>query len=360
MTRFDFEHDPDAVHGGDLTGASRHYGVPLEDWIDLSTGISPFAYPFEPLEPAVYQRLPYPDPALPAIAAEYYGNDQMLPTPGSQAVIQALPETLPSAPVLVPDIGYREHARQWRGAGQTCHPYPALDAARTREAIDQALWRDNDRHLVIIQPNNPTGQGVEPAQLLNWARCLAKGRYLIVDEAFIDTDPDRSVLPAHFVGDNIIVLRSFGKFFGLAGIRLGFVFAAPGVRRRLEHRIGPWSVNGPAQSIARQALADRPWQSDVRTIIRESARWMADTVNPMMTRQGADWSVHEALFSTYRLPRVQAERLQERLGRQGILIRLIELEGAYRLVRIGRIDPADSTAATRLRDIIDTMTQGPL
>lgn len=337
--------DHPTLHGGDLVAASRHYGIPVDDWIDLSTGISPFAYPFSAPPASAFRRLPYPDPQLSECAARYYGTPNLITTAGSQPVIQALPGLLPEAPVWVPDIGYREHAQQWAKAGRLCRSYPAHSAKAMISALDMALTADRHSHLVIINPNNPSGVRLPPEQLRTWADRLAPGHYLIIDEAFVDAEPELSVLPEHR-RENMIVLRSFGKFFGLAGLRLGFAAAPDALRADLSEALGLWSVNGPAQAIACEALADQAWQAEARTRLQATADLMCELLMPLSNRFDAP-AVHTPLFSSLRLPRAEAEKLQGHFAHAGILLRVIHVDDRHSLVRMGRFDPDNAAERGR-------------
>ena len=344
-------------HGGDLFSASRRYGIPVEEWLDLSTGISPFSYPTGDIPPSAYQRLPYSDPQLPECAASYYGNNQLLAVPGSQPVIQLLPKLLPEAPLLAPALGYQEYVLQWRRVGGQIDTYPSMNLTETKAFLDQALAQNNRCHLLIINPNNPTGLRFSPDQLQNWAGRLAKDCYLIVDEAFIDTHPGQSVLPDHF-DDSMIVLRSFGKFFGLAGVRLGFVFAKAEIRAAIENAIGIWALNGPAQSIAIKALDDIEWQKSAHERIREAAEWGRQQLEPLMNSLDVSWSVHAPLFSSYRLPAPMALELQAFYARQGVLVRSILMDQNHSLLRIGRLDPDDVWATLKFQRANLSLTRG--
>ena len=166
-------------HGGNLRAAARRYG--RDDWIDLSTGINPWGYPVPPLAADAWHRLPEPDPALVEAACRYYGASPLLPVAGTQAAIQALPRLRPPSRVTVSAPSYAEHAHHWGRHGHTLRrsSYAALDSAV-----------DDSDVLVVCNPNNPTGETVAPAQLLDWAARLARrGGWLIVDEAFGDTAP---------------------------------------------------------------------------------------------------------------------------------------------------------------------------
>jgi len=240
-------------HGGNLRDAAKRFG--RDDWVDLSTGINPHWYPAPTLEGNAWHRLPEPDPALTAAAEAFYGAPRMLPVAGTQAAIQTLPRLRKPSRVAVSAPSYAEHAHHWAGHGHTLTltPYDELEAAVAHNDV-----------VVMVNPNNPTGATVPATQLLQWAGQLAaRGGWLVVDEAFGDTAQHNSVA-AHTARPGLIVLRSVGKFFGLAGIRLGFVAAHEDLLRDLADLLGPWTISGPAQQIALAALTDTAWQAGTR------------------------------------------------------------------------------------------------
>lgn len=247
-------------HGGNLHDAVRRYGRPREDWLDLSSGINPHPYPAPALAADAWHRLPETDAVLLQAAEEYYGASPLLAVAGTQAAIQALPRLRGPSRVIVPSIAYAEHAHHWKRNG---HAVCELPYAELATAID-----DCDV-MVVCNPNNPTGESIAPTILHDWARRLAaRGGWLIVDEAFGDVTPELSVAASATV-PGLIVLRSVGKFFGLAGLRLGFVAAEAGLLERLRDMLGPWAVSGPAQQIGAAALRDTAWQSQMRERLRE-------------------------------------------------------------------------------------------
>jgi len=302
-------------HGGNLREAQRRYGG--EGWIDLSTGINPVGYPAPPVPPDAWHRLPEADPALVDAACAYYGAPALLPVAGTQAAIQALPRLRPPSRVTVAAPSYAEHAHHWSRHGHSLRQlgYPMLDDA----------VKDSDV-VVVCNPNNPTGEAVPPEVLLRWAFELApRGGWLVVDEAFGDTASALSVA-AHAGQPGLIVLRSVGKFFGLAGLRLGFVAAEAPLLAALADLLGPWAVSGPAQHIALAALRDTGWQRDTRErLARDGARLRSLLADHGIQASGTP------LFHWW--PEDRPEDFHEHMARHAIWVRLFRQ--AARGVRLG-------------------------
>ncbi|UPG86146.1 threonine-phosphate decarboxylase CobD [Luteibacter aegosomatis] len=310
-------------HGGRLARAARRYGIPREHWLDLSTGVSPHAWPVPPPPPDAWHRLPEDEDGLLDAARAYYGVEHLLPVAGSQAAIQALPWLRAPCRVGVVDPGYAEHAHAWRVAGHDVTPLPM-----------HALLAEADRFdvVLLISPNNPTGERASPSLA---PRLAAAGRWLVVDEAFADTR-DASFLQD--VGrEGIIVLRSIGKFFGLAGARAGFVAAWPALLGALAERLGPWTLAGPSRVAVAQALRDRPWQDHMRPRLREESAALA----ALLARTGLPPSGSTDLF--HYVMHTDAFRLHDALARRGILVRLFDDPPA---LRFGL--PPDAAAFARL------------
>ncbi|MEI2431248.1 threonine-phosphate decarboxylase CobD [Lysobacter yananisis] len=302
-------------HGGRLLRAAQRYGIPAADWLDLSTGINPQAWPVPEIPARAWQRLPEDDDGLAEIAAAYYGAPQTLPVAGSQAAIQALPELRSPARVGVIAPGYAEHAHAWRRAGHAVETLPAHELLAQRGRLDA---------VVLIHPNNPGGERFEREALLALHQDLAaRGGWLLIDEAFMDATPERS-LCGESARDGLIVLRSAGKFFGLAGARAGFVCAAPALLAALRERLGPWTLTGPARHVLRHALADRDWQRRMRAQLQTQAERLA----AMLRAHGLAPSGGSAFFQWRRDPR--AEQLHEALARRAILTRLFEQPASLR------------------------------
>jgi len=321
-------------HGGNLRDAALRFG--RDDWIDLSTGINPHWYPAPALPADAWHRLPEADPELAAAAAAYYGAPLMLPVAGTQAAIQALPRLRKPSRVTVSAPSYAEHAHHWSDHGHTLTqtPYAELDAAVAHSDV-----------MVVINPNNPTGAVVPAAQLLRWADQLAaRGGWLVVDEAFGDTDQHNSIA-AHSGRPGLIVLRSIGKFFGLAGIRLGFVAAHPELLRGLADLLGPWTISGPAQHIALAALRDQAWQAGTLRQLHASGM----RLRAQLAAQGIE-SSGTPLFQWWPEPR--AEEFWRHMAERGIWIRLFK--HAARGVRLGL--PPDEAGWLRLQTALTEWT----
>lgn len=315
-------------HGGRLQRAAHEYGIPAEQWLDLSTGVSPYAWPVPPLPASAWHRLPEDDDGLIDVARAYYGQASLLPVAGSQAAIQALPSLRERSRVAVLDPGYAEHAHAWQRAGH-----------KVERAAADALFARAARYdvVVLIHPNNPGGERFELDALLALHATLARrGGWLVVDEAFIDATPERSLCAAHAL-PGLIVLRSVGKFFGLAGARAGFVCAEPALLVALRERLGPWTLSGPARHVLKLALADTDWQSAQRErLCATSARLSA-----LLTRHGLAPDAGCAFFHWRRDERATA--LQRALARQGVLVRRFEQPHS---LRFGL--PGDDAAFARL------------
>ena len=312
-------------HGGRLRRAAEAYGIPLADWLDLSTGINPQGYPVPPVPADAWLRLPEDDDGLEAAAANYYGSAHLLPVAGSQPAIQLLPAVLRGARVSLLAPCYAEHAHAWRERRAVAVGADAIEAAVARSDI-----------VVLVQPNNPTGVHFGRERLLEWHTRLARrGGWLVVDEAFIDTTPAQSLVPLAGA-DGLVVLRSVGKFFGLAGARVGFVFAPGSVRAALAERLGPWTLAGPARWAARHALADRAWQTQARAALLTAG----ERLQALLETHGLP-ACGPALFKLVATP--DAARLHAAFARRGILLRLFETPQA---VRFGL--PSDEAGWARL------------
>ncbi|MDS7598231.1 threonine-phosphate decarboxylase CobD [Agrobacterium tumefaciens] len=305
---------PAIRHGGNLGRARRMFPRAPEPWIDLSTGINPHSYPHSPIPASAFARLPEPDTLheLKRRAAASFAApsaDHIAASPGTQMLMPllaqlALDRGARRGGVLAP--AYAEHARTARMAG-----LPVTEV----ENIDDLFACD---YAIVVNPNNPDGRVMDRAMLLALATSMKeKGGLLVVDEAFIETGCAES-LASSAGHDALIVLRSFGKFYGMAGVRLGFAVSSPEIAADLEARLGPWAISGPALHIAREALADRSWQDVMRLRLRDDA----GRINMLLQRAGLQVVGGTTLFRLVRDSR--AARLFEHLGRHGILVRIFD------------------------------------
>lgn len=310
-------------HGGRLHQAAQQYGVPLPDWLDLSTGINPTGWPVPAIPSECWQRLPEDEDALLPAAQTYYQNKSLLAVAGSQAAIQTLPLLKPAGRVGVFHPAYAEHAANWQKAG---HQLLRVDQSN----IDRQL--DSLDVLIVINPNNPSGQLWERSKLLAWhARLIQHGGWLIVDEAFIDGLPEFS-LSALPVKPGLIILRSLGKFFGLAGVRCGFVIGEQPLLAGLSEHLGPWSISHPGRYVAAKALSDSLWQQQTANQLIVQSR------NLKQLLIDADWHPSGGSHLFQWLKFRQAAELHDLLAKQGILTRLFQDPSS---LRIG-LPPAES------------------
>jgi len=295
-------------HGGRIRRAATQYGIPPSEWLDLSTGISPFSWIDEhsaALPRQAWTRLPEDDDELAQAAAHYYGREALL-VAGSQAAISHLPRMRSRCRVGILTPGYNEHAHAWRNAGHDVVDISGEDCERVIAALDV---------LVLINPNNPSGGVFQRSELLRWHANLAeRDGWLIVDEAFIDATPDLSVVESAARG--LIVLRSLGKFFGLAGLRVGCVFTDSSTRSALADRLGPWPIAGSSRHIAALALRDSDWQVRQRERLQAAGARLA----VLLHEHGLPPLGGCALFQWSCTPR--AATIHARLAAEGILTRL--------------------------------------
>jgi len=301
--------DEPLPHGGDLGAARRLFPDATEPFIDLSTGINPNSYPLPPLPAELFARLP--DAAatarLATAAATSYGAPSaahVVPAPGTQGLLGLVAGLVRRGRAAILTPTYNEHARAARLAGHS--------VIETRES---AALGDADL-AIVTNPNSPDGRLIEREALLAVAAKLrARGGVLVVDEAFMDVGPPGFSLAGDVGRGNLVVLRSFGKFFGLAGIRLGFALLDRPSAVRLAAMLGPWAVSGPALAIGAAALADTAWIEATRhRLLQASGRLDAILIGAGLGIPGGT-----ALFRLVRTPAAAA--LFQHLGRAGILVR---------------------------------------
>lgn len=303
-------------HGGRLRAAALRYGIPESDWLELSTGINPNGWPVPTLPAEIWQRLPQDDDGLLVAAQEYYGTTELLAVAGSQAAIQALPTLRKHSRVALLATSYAEHAHAWQRQG---HEVVGVSA-------DEILQIEADVK-VIVNPNNPTGKLFSREELLELhARQSAHGGWLLVDEAFMDATPEHG-LASLSPRPGLIVLRSLGKFFGLAGARVGFVLAEPILLRELAEALGPWPIAAPSRHVAMLALRDRDWQYATRASLPKASQRLA----ALLSAHGLVPDGGSTLFQW--LCCENAASVHEQLAQQGVLTRLFERSLRFGLPR---------------------------
>lgn len=323
-------------HGGGLFAASRLFGGAPSDWLDLSTGVNPAPAPMPAIPPHVWNRLPDDDlmNEACAAAARYFDlppGKTPLAAPGSQSIIQHL-GLLGPGKVAIMGPTYAEYERSFVNSGNPVVFAPSLDALA-----------GDERFVVVVNPNNPDGRTYEPRQLETLATDLAsRDGCLIVDEAFCDLTPELSMAPYASTTDGVVVLRSFGKFFGLAGLRLGFVIADRLVLHRFREAFGPWAVSGPALAIANAVYSDAELLHRIRSDIRQLRAKLGETLNTcgLETVGGTD------LFALVRSQ--NAHRLYENLCRRHILVRKFDYQPDW--LRFGL--PRDEAERRRLHSAL--------
>ncbi len=296
-------------HGGDLAAARRLFPTAPEPFVDLSTGINPNPYPLPALGAALFARLPEAAAGgrLATVAASAYGAPaaaNVVAAPGTQILLPLVAGLVQPGRAVVLSPTYNEHARAARLAGHS-----------VTEAREIGALADADL-AVVGNPNSPDGRLIDRDTLLAVAGKLRlRGGVLVVDEAFMDVGPRDASLAGEVARGNVVVLRSFGKFFGLAGIRLGFAVLDRVPAARLAASLGPWAVSGPALAIGTAALADAAWIEQTRSRLSQaSQRLDAILIGAGLVVEGGT-----ALFRLARTP--QANALFHHLGRAGILVR---------------------------------------
>ena len=330
-----------AHHGGRLGAARAAYSDAPQPWIDLSTGINPKSYPAPRARGATLNRLPDTGELsrLEAVAAAAFGvgdPQRVVATGGTEAALRLLPYVLGQKVAVVAGPTYGSHADGWERAGVPSRVVP--DSQLEDSIADQTA-------LVVVNPNNPDGRIVSRERLRRLHDAVgARGGVLVVDEAFAEVTPESSV--ADLAGSNeaqrLVVLRSFGKFFGLAGLRLGFVVGAPEPMARIRSMIGDWPVSVDALAAGLAAYADRGWAERTRVQLARSAR----RLDELLTRYGFEVVGGTSL---YRLVRAGDAPVRfERLASAGILTRPFRHDSS--LLRFGL--PGTGDAWRRLNDVL--------
>lgn len=300
------------AHGGGLIAARAMFPMAPEPWIDLSTGINPLPYPVPNLRPEVYHRLPEPEEVrqLEAVAARAYGvadSCTVVAAPGTQVLISLLPRLLQQDAVAIVGPTYAEHAAAWAAGGSAVRIVDGINALGAERAV------------VLCNPNNPDGRLFRDAELAQLAGRLS---LLVVDEAFADLE-EAGLSLAPILPANAVVLRSFGKTYGLAGLRLGFAIAAPALAQAIRTALGPWAVSGAAIEIGKAALADGDWL--VGAMARGASS--ASRLDILLRKAGLRAIGGTRLFRLAQA--ADAAAVFDRLGQAGIFVRRFEAKPTW-------------------------------
>ena len=280
-------------HGGGLDAAIAKYGGSRGEWLDLSTGINPVPYPMPTLPKDAWTALP--DEAaferLYALARRLWNvpdEAAIIGATGASAIIAALPRVIPKGEVCIPGPTYNEHGAAFAASGWR-------------------LGQDPSHALVAVHPNNPDGH--------IWKVSDFEAAYTVIDESFCDIAPDQSLI--HLASrPGTVVLKSFGKFWGLAGLRLGFAIGDPAIITKLTDLLGPWQISGPALAIGAEALADPAWADETRQRLdRDTAR-----LDALLTKNGAELVGGTTLFRLYKVE--DAKAAQDRLAKHYVWSRV--------------------------------------
>ncbi|MGY2734056.1 aminotransferase class I/II-fold pyridoxal phosphate-dependent enzyme [Sphingomonas sp. UYP23] len=316
------------IHGGRIDAAAARYPAAPVPWLDLSTGINPNGYDPAALTLADLYALPSPSrlATLERAAAAAFGMTygSIAAVPGSEIGLRLLSTMGLPGPTCVVVPSYDSHAAA----------FPAATPV-ARDALAGAEWRS----ALLANPNNPDGRLIAPEMLLALARSrAAEGGWLVIDEAFADCVMGASVLPLLREDDPVLVFRSFGKFYGLAGVRLGFVCGPEAIVARYRERLGSWPVSSAAIELGIAAYRDVVWQAATRNELTAAAV----ALDQVLRRHGLAPRGDCPLFRLVETP--AAADLFERLAAAGILTRPFDYAPDW--LRIGL--PGSAAALARL------------
>ncbi|MEM5491569.1 threonine-phosphate decarboxylase CobD [Hoeflea sp. AS16] len=329
------------AHGGALSEAMARHGGTASEWLDLSTGISPFSLPLPEIPADVWRRLPEQSEVqrVCELAMQHYGASVVpIAVPGTQAAIQLLPFLTPNASeVAIVSPTYGEYERAYQRMDMAIDPIDALHGATvTRASV-----------AILANPNNPDGRETPRDDIFGFARAQ-RHRLVVVDEAFADMRQDLAMVGAAGMEPNLVVMRSFGKFFGLAGLRLGFVFAEAELAKILRERLGPWAVSGPALAIASHAFSRLDLVNELRTKLDKAHAMTRSALSMARVRIVGE----TALF--FYCDVGDGAAVREFLASHKVLVRAFDHSPSR--IRIGLVP--DELSAVRLRETL--RLAGPL
>ena len=324
-------------HGGALDRAIATFGGRKADWLDLSTGINPNPYPVPKIPDELWQRLPdenLMDDCL-AAARTYYGvpsEGNLVAAPGTQALIQLLPRATQAKKVWIVGPTYNEYERVF---GSLAEVIVSTELPRTVDDIDL---------IIVGSPNNPDVRVCDCAEVSALGRIIhTRGGFVLIDAAFCDVLSSDEAPPAALSdADGVVIFRSFGKFFGLAGLRLGFAVGGENVLNRFRTALGPWAVSGPALFVGAKALRDQAWINAARS--RLSGKRAC--VENLLCQNGLTIVGATDLFVTTSQP--SSALLAKSLAQRNILVRTFDYNPDW--IRFGL--PAEHTDFARLEKVL--------
>ncbi|NKB26221.1 MAG: aminotransferase class I/II-fold pyridoxal phosphate-dependent enzyme [Rhodobacteraceae bacterium] len=298
-------------HGGGIDAMIAQYGGTRANWLDLSTGINPVPYPLPDLPADAWTALPdrHAFAGFETAARRFWSvpdHAAVLAAPGASALIARIPALLPKGSVLIRSDTYNEHAAAFAGTG-----WDVVQSGRAEARV-------------VVHPNNPTGERWDGADE-DWGQ----RPLVVIDESFCDEALGESLI--HRAGPGVIVLKSIGKFWGLAGLRLGAAVGDPALLARLADWLGPWQTSGPALAIGTAALSDRDWAKATRRKLAEEAA----TLDTAILAKGARSLGGTSLFRLYEVP--DAADWQSELAKSKVLIRCFAYAPTW--LRIGLPHP---------------------
>lgn len=298
-------------HGGALDEAIKLYGGTANEWLDLSTGINPYHYPIDNVSVNSWTQLPQNSALdgllLSASAAYNCAVQNIMAANGTQILIENLPKIFDKSTVAILSPTYEEHAHNWRKLGHNVILTDDITIAKTAD------------HLIMVNPNNPDGKLYSTPETKKLQEYFAaKNGYLIIDEAFMDLTSDVS-LAGEIGTDGLIILRSFGKFFGLAGMRIGFMLAPVEMVAKMQNMLGLWNIAGMALEVATTALKDMKWQAEMRHTLADDMREM----HRILQRNGFSIIGSTNLFCLVSIPNeeISAHKYFDKLASHHILTR---------------------------------------
>jgi threonine-phosphate decarboxylase len=272
------------AHGGDVAAIARRYGVDPAALVDFSSNADPYGTPARVVS-ALYalaqskdELSQYPEPTAQALreaAGERHGIDpaSVVVANGATALLDAVVRTTAPGATVVPVPAFSEYRRAVESAGSRFVPYP-LNASFDWDDAEllQRIADEKATLLILANPHNPSGLLVPAVRLRMLAEdCARLGTFVIVDEAFIDYAEKESL--ARSVPENVIVIRSLTKFFGMPGIRIGYAVASAPLAEAIASRLPSWPVGAVdlaagVAALSRPDLTERSIQTNKRERVR--------------------------------------------------------------------------------------------